>query len=140
MNTDQSINREKLYLSRRNLVIIVTFTFLLTPLIFLAMKTFAAPNGTFPTMLSNMSITSVNSTQMRVQGRYITIGGRGIAGMRVDVYSVGEGSFSRWATTYTNGSGNFDITTAKPSAGRKLQVVIDGNGTYSQPFLTFNRP
>lgn len=105
-----------------------------------AEKIDAAPNGTFPTMLSNLSVVSVSSTNMRVSGRLTTISGSGIAAMKVDIFSVANGSFARWANAFTDSSGNFTITTLKPSTDRKIQIVVDGNGTYSQPFPTFNRP
>jgi hypothetical protein len=129
-NTDRSNQEGRLLLNRKNLLLSAAIALLLVPLVIFTVKAFAGPNGTFPTMLSNLSVASVNSTQMRVQGRYSTIGGRGLGGMKVDIYSVAEGSFSRWATTYTNGNGNFDITTLKTPAGRQIQIVVDGNGTY----------
>ncbi len=146
-------------LNRRNLLLSAAVALLTFPLVLFAVKAFAGqnetlanvnhftevneksagPTGTFPTML-NATVSSLNSTQMRVQGRYSTVAGNGIAAMRVDIYSVAEGSFAKIYTGFTGGSGNFDFTILKPSPDRKIQVVIDGNGTYSQPFPTFNRP
>jgi len=140
-NSDKSDQKEKTTkITRRNLLKTAAVA---TPAVLLATlsdKAIAAPNGTFPTMLSNLSVVSVSSTNMRISGRLTTITGSGIAALKVDIFSVASGSFVRWATVYTNGTGNFDITTLKPAADRKIQIVIDGNGTYSQPFPTFNRP
>lgn len=140
-NTEKSNQKEEnVQLTRRNLLksaAAVAPVLMLAPL---AEKISAAPNGTFPTVLSNLSVVSVSSTNMKVSGRLTTISGGGIASMKVDIFSVAAGSFARWATVYTDSSGNFSITTIKPSADRKIQIVIDGNGTYSQPFPTFNRP
>lgn len=100
----------------------------------------AAPNGTRPTVLSNLSVVATTSTQMRVSGHLTLLSGTGLAGMKVDIYSVSENSSTRWSTVYTDNSGNFTSTTSKVPAGNKIQIVVDGNGANSQPFLTFNRP
>jgi hypothetical protein len=103
-------------------------------------KAHAAPNGTRPTVLSNLAVVATSSTQMRVSGKLTTLSGTGLAGMKIDIYSVAEANFTRWSTVYTDNSGNFTSTTRKVPAGNKIQIVVDGNGAYSQPFLTFNRP
>jgi hypothetical protein len=100
----------------------------------------AAPNGTRPTVLSNLSVVATSSTQMRVTGNLATLTGSGLAGMKIDIYSVSQATFTRWSTVYTDNSGNFTSTTSKVPVGNKIQIVVDGNGAYSQPFLTFNRP
>jgi hypothetical protein len=100
----------------------------------------AAPNGTRPTLLSNLSVVATSSTKMKATGRLTTLSGYGIAGMKVDIYSVSEASFTRWSTVYTDNSGNFSSITNKVPAGNKIQIVVDGNGAYSQPFPTFYRP
>ncbi len=100
----------------------------------------AAPNGTRPTVLSNLSVVATSSTQMRVTGTLATLTGTGLAGMKVDIYSVSQASFTRWSTVYTDNSGQFRSTTSKVPVGNKIQIVVDGTGAYSQPFLTFNRP
>ena len=99
----------------------------------------AAPNGTRPTVLSVTSVVAANAAQMRVTGRLTDLNGVGLAGMRVDIYSVFVASFTRWATIYTDNVGNFSSTCSKVPVGAKIQVVVDGNGAYSQPFPTFNR-
>jgi hypothetical protein len=100
----------------------------------------AAPNGTRPTILSNLSVVATSSTKMRVTGRLSMLTGSGIAGMKIDIYSVSATSFTRWSTVYTDNNGNFSSTTNKVPSGNKIQIVVDGNGAYSQPFPTFNRP
>ena len=127
-------------MSRRNLLKSVAAAAPVLALGSLVEKVEAAPNGTFPTVLTNLSVIAVSSTDMRVSGRLTIISGSGVAGMKVDIYSVANGSFARWTTTYTDSSGNFNITTPKPPVDRKIQIVVDGNGAYSQPFITFNRP
>lgn len=99
----------------------------------------AAPNGTRPTVLTVTSVAAINSTQMRITGRLTLLSGAPVTGMRVDIYSVFEASFTRWSTVYTDGSGNFSSTSLKVPVGAKIQVVVDGNGAYSQPFPTYNR-
>ena len=106
----------------------------------LAYKISAAPNGTFPTVLSNLSVVSISSTNIKVSGRLTTVSGNAVAAMKIDIFSVASGSFARLSIAYTNSSGNFEVTMPKPSADRKIQIVVDGNGVYSQPFPTFNRP
>ena len=100
----------------------------------------AAPNGTRPTILTNLAVTSVNSTQMRVSGKLTTLSGAVIAGMRVEVYAAYEASFVRWAIAYTNGTGDFSVTTSKTPSGTTVQIEVEGNGAYSRPLPTFNRP
>ncbi len=140
-NTDKSNQKEEnVKLTRRNLLKSAAAVAPALLLASVAENISAAPNGTQPTVLSNLAVVSTSSTQMRISGRLTNISGSGIAAMRVDIFSVGLGSFTRWATVYTDGSGNFSITTLKPSVDRKIQIVIDGNGAYSQPFPTFNRP
>jgi hypothetical protein len=99
----------------------------------------AAPNGTRPTVLSVTSVVAANAAQMRVTGRLTDLNGVGLAGMRVDIYSVFVTSFTRWATLYTDNVGNFSATCSKVPVGAKIQVVVDGNGAFSQPFPTFSR-
>lgn len=140
-NTDKSNQKEEnVKLTRRNLLKSAAAVAPALMLGSVAEKISAAPNGTQPTVLSNLAVVSTSSTQMRVSGRLTTVSGSGIAAMKVDIFSVALGSFARWATVYTDSSGNFSITTLKPSADRKIQIVVDGNGAYSQPFPTFSRP
>lgn len=142
MEDQAKLNQEEksTKITRRNLLKSVAIA---TPALLLSQFTEeieAAPNGTQPTVLSNLSVVSVSSTNMRVSGRLATISGSGVAGMKVDIFSVAAGSFSKWTTFYTDSSGNFIVTTLKPPVGRKIQIVVDGNGAYSQPFPTFDRP
>lgn len=99
----------------------------------------AAPNGTRPTMLTNLSVVAVSSTRMRVTGRYTTLSGFGPSGMTVVIYSVGESYFTRWATVYTQ-NGNFSWEGNKVPTGARIQIEVEGNGAHSRPFPTFNRP
>jgi hypothetical protein len=99
------------------------------------------PNGTRPTRLSNVSVTSLSATQMRITGHYETaIGALPIAGMQVTIWSTGAASFSSWSTGYTDNNGNFSITCPKTPVGDKIQVEVQGNGAYSRPYPTYNRP
>lgn len=126
--------------SRRNLLKSAAIGAPMIALAAVPEKVLAAPSGTRPTVLTNLSVVGTSSTTMRVTGRYATLAGDGIPGMKVDIYSVSASTFTRWSTVYTNNSGDFTSTTNKVPAGNKIQVVVDGNGAYSQPFLTFNRP
>jgi hypothetical protein len=98
----------------------------------------AAPNGTRPTILTVTSVVSVNATTMRITGTLSDLNGSPLSGLKVDIYSVFVASFTRWSTVYTN-NGVFTTTCAKVPVGAKIQVVVDGNGAYSQPFNTYNR-
>ena len=100
----------------------------------------ASPSGARPTVMSSVSITSVNSGTMRVAGRLTTLDGRPLAGMPVEVYAVGPAYFSRWYTLHTDGNGYFGENMSKPGIGAKLQIEIQGNGAYNRPLPTFNRP
>ena len=91
-------------ISRRNLLKSVAAAAPVLVLGAVAEKVDAAPNGTFPTVLTNLSVVAVSSTNMRVSGRLTIISGSGVAGMKVDIYSVANGSFARWTTTYTDSS------------------------------------
>ncbi len=99
----------------------------------------AAPNGTRPTTLSNLSVVSVSATRMRVRGRYATLSGFGPSGMAVHIYAVGGSYFTRWATVYTN-NGDFTWEGNKVSLGERIQIEVEGNGAYSRPYPTFSRP
>jgi hypothetical protein len=103
----------------------------------LGKEALAVPNGTRP---RNLSVTSATSTQMKVSGRLKTLSGFGISGMRVVIYAVGEAYFTRWHTMYTNNTGDFSVTVAKTPVGTAVQIEVEGNGAYSRPFPTFNRP
>ncbi|MCC7142234.1 MAG: hypothetical protein IT349_09055 [Candidatus Eisenbacteria bacterium] len=98
-----------------------------------------SPNGTAPTRLVDVSVVAVNSTQMRVSGRYVKVSGGGIAGMPIRVYSAST-YFSHWATIYTDNNGYFTQTMSKVPAGTSVQIEAAGNGAYSRPFPTFARP
>jgi hypothetical protein len=100
----------------------------------------ASPNGTRPTMLSNLAVVSVNSTSMRVSGNFTTTSGFGISGMPVKIYAVGEAYFTLWYTVYPGNNGGFSATMTKPPQNTKIQIEVEGNGAYSRPFPTFNRP
>ena len=100
----------------------------------------AAPNGTRPSILTNLAVTPVSTSQMRVAGKLTTLSGTAIAGMPVTIYAVGEAYFTRWATVYTSNNGSFTATMSKPPAGTKLQIEVEGNGVYARPLPTFNRP
>src|SRR5262249_55407697 len=99
-----------------------------------------SPNGTRPTKLVNVSVTSVSRTQMRVSGKYTGLSGAGIAGMAVYVYDVSEANFSRWYTMYTDNNGNFNATMTKIPSGDQIQIEVEGNGAYSRPYPTYPRP
>jgi len=101
---------------------------------------YAAPNGTRPTVLSNLVATSVSTSQMRVSGTLTTLSGAGIAGMRVNIYAVGDANFTLWTSAYTANNGTFSVTSNKPPVGAKIQVEVEGNAAYSRPLPTSNRP
>lgn len=103
-------------------------------------KVAASPNGTRPTVMGNLSVVAASSTQTRVSGRLITIDGYAVPGMEVDIYAVGPAYFSRWAVAYTNNAGNFSYTMPNVPTGAKIQIEGVGNGAYSRPYPTFNRP
>lgn len=111
-----------------------------TPAIALTKSAFAAPNGTRPTVLSGVSVVAASRNQIRVSGRYTTLTGAAIPGMRVDIYSVFEASFARWATAYTDGAGNFSVAMPKMPAGSQIQIEVVGNDAYSRPYPTFATP
>ena len=159
-NTNELNGHGQTVFSKQRLFLAAVVAFMTVSVIFFTAKAFAnvngatstaeainesdsamnsAFNGTFPTVLQS-SVSSANASQMKVQGRYTTIGGRGIAAMRVDIYSVAEGSFARLSTAYTDGNGNFDVTVSKPPVGRLIQIGIEGNGTYNKPLPTYGRP
>lgn len=98
-----------------------------------------SPNGTAPTKLVDLSVTAVNSSQMRVSGRYVRLAGGGVAGMPVNIYAAST-YFTRWATLYTDGNGYFNGTMSKVPSGSSVQVEVPGNGAYSRPLPTFARP
>ena len=112
--------------------------FAVLPIFHLASK--ADPNGTRPTMLTGVTVRSINTKQMTISGRYSLLNGTGIPAMQVEIYAVGDSYFSRWARVYTDKSGNFSLTTNKVPSGTRIQVDVIGNGAYSRPFPTFNRP
>lgn len=99
----------------------------------------AAPNGTRPTQLTGLSVTSVSATTMRVSGRWTTLSGQGISGYPVYVYSVGSANFTRWATLYPDSAGNFSGIMNKVPTGNSVQIEAEGNGAYSRPYPTFPR-
>lgn len=100
----------------------------------------ANPNGTRPTRLRNVSVTAVNSSQMRVQGHFETLSGQPIGGMQVTLWSVDASSFTNWSRVYTDNNGNFSVVTYKVPAGNQIQVEVEGNGAYSRPYPTYSRP
>ena len=126
--------------SRRNLLKSAAIGAPVIALAAMPEQVLAGPSGTRPTILTNLSVVAISSTMMRVTGRYATLLGDGIPGMQVEIYSVSASTFTRWSRVYTNNSGDFTFTTNKVPAGNKIQIVVDGNGAYSQPFVTFNRP
>jgi len=99
----------------------------------------AAPNGTRPTMLSNLGVVSLSATRMRVSGRYTTLSGFGPSGMVVYIYAVGEAYFTRWATVFTQ-NGDFIWEGNKVPVGAMIQIEVEGNGAFSRPYPTFRRP
>ena len=99
-----------------------------------------SPNGTRPTMVTGLAVTAVNSTQMRVSGRYQTIAGENIAGMLVRVHAVGTYYFTPWATTYTASDGRFSVVTNKLPVGTQVRIEVEGNGACSRPYPMFARP
>lgn len=100
----------------------------------------AIPNGTRPTMLSGLSVVALSSTRMRVTGRYTDLRGMNIAGMPVRIYSVSTATFSQWAIVYTRNDGTFLYEGNKVPVGNRIQVDVEGNGAYSRPYPTLNRP
>jgi len=101
---------------------------------------YAAPNGTRPTVLTNLAATSVSTSQMRVSGTLTTLSGAGIAGMRVNIYAVNDANFTLWTSAYTANNGTFAVTSNKPPVGAKIQVEVEGNAAYSRPLPTSSRP
>jgi hypothetical protein len=101
----------------------------------------ADPNGTRPTQLTNVKVVSVNNSTMLVSGTWITaINSEPIVGYPVYIYYVGYNYFTKIATVYTTTGGNFSATIRKPSVGVRIQIDASGNGAYSRPFPTYNRP
>lgn len=104
-----------------------------------ARQALAAPNGVRPTQLAGLAVTSVNASTMRVSGRWTTADGLPVVGLAVLVYAVYTASIGRWATIYTDNSGNFNATMPKVPAGAKIQIEAEGNGAYCRPYPTFAR-
>lgn len=100
----------------------------------------AAPNGTRPTLLSDLTATSTSRSQMRVTGRFTTLSGQGIPGMPIKIYTVGDFVFVLAATVYTDGNGGFSASMYKPQPGTKFQVEAEGNGQFSRPWPVLNMP
>lgn len=99
-----------------------------------------AINGTRPTILSGLSVVATSSTKMRVSGRLTSFSGMGLAGKRVNIYSVGEAYLTRLYTTYTDTNGSFSVETNKVPIGNKIQIDVPLSGAYNEPLPTFNRP
>ncbi len=106
----------------------------------LAPEAQAAPNGTRPTKLTDLAVTSVSSSQMRASGRLMQVSGQPVAGVPIKVYVVGTAYFTLMGTGYTGSDGRFNVTASKGPAGTWVQIEFEGNGAYSRAYPTFNRP
>lgn len=100
----------------------------------------AAPNGTFPTQLTELAVTSISSTQMRVLGRLTKLNGTPLGAQRVTVYSVSSSTHVSWKVLYTDSDGLFAGTMNKVPVGNMVQIEVAGSGLYSRPLPTFKRP